>query len=105
MEDRQDDNTLGVIHEEHFVGESTRERASDDAMHMGLLLRMAQDRVECGIHTQKELGTESGDAFFIPVKRVCHLLFRFRSNDEPKAHLRLLMRSRTTPQGDPSSGF
>jgi hypothetical protein len=38
MEDREDDDTLVVLHEEDLEWKSTCERATDDLVHVGVLV-------------------------------------------------------------------
>ncbi len=105
MEDGQNDDALVICHEEDFVWKSAREGSTHDSVDERELLGVAVNSTEYGIHTAQEVSPQAGNSIFIPVKGACHLRLGFGADDKPADHLLLLIRSRTIPQGDPSSGF
>ncbi len=105
MEDRQDDNPLLVLDEKDCIGKAPRERATHGSVHQRVLLRSAQDGAKDGVYAKQEFGAQTGDAVVIPVERLRHLRFGFRADDKTAGHRLPLIRSRTMPHGEPSSGF
>ena len=105
MEHRENDDSFVILNKDDLVGKAPRESTACRLVHTGVLWRRALNGVENSIHAKEELRAEVRYAVFVPVERVRHLRFGFRADDEPTAHRLLLIRSRTIPHGEPSSGF
>lgn len=105
MEDGQDHNAFVIFNKEDFVWKPARQGAPDDAMDTRIMLRIPKNCVKNGVYTEKEIGAETRNPIFVPIKCLCQLCLCFGTDNEPTAHCLPLTRSRTIPHGEPSLGF
>ena len=104
VEDGEHHYALLILDIEDRVGETAQQGTAHAAMHVRKLPGRAQQRLEHGLHVQQKIVSQTSDSLFIPIKGGGQFRFRFGSDDEPTAHLRPRMRSRTLSHGEPASG-
>ena len=81
-------NVVGLKNEKQLVGKAPGQNASHILVQHRMLEGILSDGSKCCLNFGKELPTESGLAFFVPVKSLRHVSFGFGTNDEAMTHFR-----------------
>ena len=101
----KDDDVMLAKGKEDFIRESPEKCSARGLVDERMLERIPEDTGQCRVNGQKELRAKPLNPGFIPFKGFAQFGFRLRPNDQLARHTRLLMRVRTSLQGDPSPGF
>lgn len=104
MKDGWNDNPVFFSSEENLIGKSPDQCSAKVLVYQRKLLGMAENGVEGGVDVQQKVRAESGEALFVPTERFAHFRLGLGADDQFERHLRPLIRSRTTSQGDPWLG-
>ena len=100
----ENDHSMFCWNKENLVREASHQCPAQIFVNDGKLLRVAEYGGKCGVKVEQKIGPESGDAILLPFKSGAQVLFRLGTDNEFERHRRILIRSRTTSQGEPLSG-
>lgn len=104
MKHREDRDVLGILAEQHEVGETTDDRAPDGAIDAGIAARRSGDGGEGGVYAPEQIIAEPLALILVPISRRVQLRVGLCANPEREGHRRVRTCSRATLQGIAASG-
>jgi len=105
MENRNENNVVSSGNVEDTKREAPNQSTPQVSVDMGMQPRVLLDHSERIVERRAKLQTQSSSLLVVPRCRFGNITFSFWAKDEPLAHFPRQIRSRTSAQIEPVSGF